>query len=86
MAERNEMMKRRHTHTHTHTHIHTHAIIEELSCLRSSKCFFLSAGTGYGTTNEDLGGRSNRQVVRVKSRREDDSPSPEDTTPVHARP
>jgi hypothetical protein len=24
--------------------------------------------------------------VRVKSRREEDSPSPEDTTPVHARP
>jgi len=47
---------------------------------------FGTYGTGYGTANEDLGGRSNRQVVRVKSRREDDSPSPEDTTPVHARP
>jgi len=46
----------------------------------------LGSSTGYGTTNEDLGVRSSRQVVRVKSRREDDSPSPEDTTPVHARP
>jgi len=52
----------------------------------SAAPFGTYAGTGYGTANEDLGGRSNRQVVRVKSRREDDSPSPEDTTPVHARP
>jgi len=48
---------------------------------------FGAFGGVYGATNEEAGGgRSNRQVVRVKSRREDDSPSPEDTTPVHARP
>jgi len=48
---------------------------------------FSAFGGVYGATNEEAGGgRSNRQVVRVKSRREDDSPSPEDTTPVHARP
>jgi len=40
---------------------------------------------GYGATEEEVV-RPSRQVVRVKSRREDDSPSPEDTTPVHARP
>ena len=46
----------------------------------------LIVGAGYGATGEDGGGRSNRQIVRIKSRREEDSPSPEDTTPVHARP
>lgn len=46
---------------------------------------YLSTGTGYGATEEEAG-RPSRQVVRVKSRREEDSPSPEDTTPVHARP
>lgn len=47
--------------------------------------FFIITAAGYGATEEEVG-RSSRQVVRVKSRREDDSPSPEDTTPVHARP
>ncbi len=42
-------------------------------------------GAGYGATEEESG-RPSRQIVRVKSRREEDSPSPEDTTPVHARP
>ncbi|GFG28719.1 hypothetical protein Cfor_06000 [Coptotermes formosanus] len=37
------------------------------------------------TQQLDDGGVGRRAVVRVKSRR-DDSPSPEDTTPVHARP
>ncbi|XP_023727351.1 potassium channel subfamily K member 1 isoform X3 [Cryptotermes secundus] len=37
------------------------------------------------TQQLDDGGIGRRAVVRVKSRR-DDSPSPEDTTPVHARP
>ncbi|XP_066995820.2 potassium channel subfamily K member 1 isoform X2 [Anabrus simplex] len=37
------------------------------------------------TQQLDDGGTGRRAVVRVKSRR-DDSPSPEDTTPVHARP
>ena len=39
-------------------------------------------GSSYGASSDQPG----RQVVRVKSRREEDSPSPEDTTPVHARP
>ncbi len=42
-------------------------------------------GSGYGATEEEIG-RPSRQVVRIKSRREDDSPSPDDLTPVHARP
>ena len=42
-------------------------------------------GGNYGATEEEAA-RSSRQIVRVKSRREEDSPSPEDTTPVHARP
>ncbi|XP_046437856.1 potassium channel subfamily K member 1-like isoform X1 [Daphnia pulex] len=46
---------------------------------------FGSYGAGYGATEEESG-RPSRQIVRVKSRREEDSPSPEDTTPVHARP
>ena len=46
-------------------------------------CWF--TGAGYGATEEESG-RPSRQIVRVKSRREEDSPSPEDTTPVHARP
>ncbi|XP_063241446.1 potassium channel subfamily K member 1-like [Bacillus rossius redtenbacheri] len=42
-----------------------------------------AVGPKYTQQLDDTGGR--RAVVRVKSRR-DDSPSPEDTTPVHARP
>lgn len=46
---------------------------------------FVCKGASYGATEEESG-RPSRQIVRVKSRREEDSPSPEDTTPVHARP
>lgn len=49
------------------------------------KQFISLIGASYGATEEEVG-RSSRQVVRVKSRREDDSPSPDDLTPVHARP
>ena len=52
---------------------------QRITCHRSG------LGAGYGATEEEVV-RPSRQVVRVKSRREDDSPSPEDTTPVHARP
>lgn len=52
---------------------------------RTSRSNYPLAGASYGATEEESG-RPSRQVVRVKSRREEDSPSPEDTTPVHARP
>jgi hypothetical protein len=42
-------------------------------------------GAGYGAIEEESG-RPSHQIVRVKSRREEDSPSREDTTPVHIRP
>ncbi|KAK7873201.1 hypothetical protein R5R35_006411 [Gryllus longicercus] len=45
----------------------------------------LGAGAGAGAA-AGAGGGARRAVVRVKSRRDEDSPSPEDTTPVHARP